>query len=76
VATDPAGDRIVGDVVDEKHAPDQKNVSGTFTITTATGKFAGMSGGGPFVEHGTDFRTAAEGTYVSYNTFEGNYKLP
>jgi hypothetical protein len=75
VAIDVAGDQIVGNFEDEKHAPDQKNWHGTFTITTGTGKLAGISGGSTYLIH-NEFRTASEGTYVAYVTFEGSYKLP
>jgi hypothetical protein len=45
--------------------------------TTGTGKYAGISGGGTFVNRGPEFRTAAEGTYVAYGTLQdGNYELP
>jgi len=76
VGTDPSGDQVVGAIADEKHRMDQKNVSGSFTFTTGTGKYTGISGASTLVEHGNDFRPTAEGTYVNYLTFEGNYKLP
>jgi hypothetical protein len=74
-ATDPVGDQVAGTFADEKHAPD-KYPSGVFTFTTGTGKFAGISGSLTYVPHGYEFRTAVEGTYVSSNTYQGNYKLP
>ena len=46
------------------------------TITTGTGKYAGISGGWTFVVHGPEFRTAAEGTYVTYGPLQGGYRLP
>lgn len=76
VSTDPAGDQILGSFEDEKHTPDQKNVRGAYTILMGTGKYVGISGRGMFVEHGNEFRPTAEGSYVSYTTFEGSYKLP
>jgi hypothetical protein len=75
VGTDPAGDQLVGAIADEKHRMDQKNVSGTFTFTSGTGKYAGVTGVGTLVEHGNDFGATAQGTYVNYLTFEGSYKL-
>lgn len=41
VGTDPSGDQLVMDWVDEDHTPDQKSFNGSFTWTTGTGKFAG-----------------------------------
>ena len=76
VGTDIAGDQVGLNVSDEKHPLDQKVVSGSFTYTTGTGKYAGISGGGTTIQHGGEFRTAAEGTYLSYVTFQGSYKLP
>jgi hypothetical protein len=76
VGTDPAGDQVVGTVADEKHTMDQKNVTGTFTFTMGTGKYAGVTGSGTFVEHGNEFRPTAEGTYPSNTTYQGSYKIP
>jgi hypothetical protein len=76
VGTDPAGDQLVFDFSDEKHALDQKAWKGSATFTTGTGKYAGVSGGIAHVLHGNDFRPAAEGTYFQYATFDGHYKLP
>ena len=77
VATDPAGDQIVGNIASEgKYAIDAKVFSGLLTFTTGTGKFAGITGSLKYVVHGPEFRTVAEGTDVSYNTFKGSYKLP
>ena len=77
VVTDPAGDQIVGNIViDGKPAADAKSYSVTGTITTGTGKYAGISGGWTFVVHGPEFRTATEGTYVTYGPLQGSYRLP
>jgi hypothetical protein len=77
VGTDPAGDQLALDFgPDEKHTPDQKSWSGSGTLTTGTGKFAGVSGGYSYVTHGRDFRPGAAGAYIGYKTFEGHYKLP
>jgi hypothetical protein len=75
VGTDPAGDQLVNSTIDETHALDAKTFSGTNTWTGRTGKFAGASGGGTFLCHSGE-KTAAEGTYVNYCTFEGSYMLP
>ena len=75
VGTDPSGDQEVFSTDDEKHSPDQKVVSGTFTYTAGTGKYAGISGGGKWTGHAGEFRPAAEGTYFQYVTFQGSYKL-
>ena len=77
VLTDPAGDQISGDFVHEKwHALDEKNVPASFKFTAGTGRFAGISGEFTYVAHVNEFRTAAEGTYAVYATFQGSYKLP
>jgi len=77
VGTDPAGDQIVTTfATDGRYPADTKTVSGKVTFTNGTGKYAGITGGYSFVNHGTDFRTAAEGTYVQYAAFQGSYKLP
>ncbi len=77
VATDPAGDQLVGNVAsDEKFAADAKSFSISGTITTGTGKYAGISGGWTIVVHGPEFRTAADGTYVTYGPLQGSYKIP
>jgi hypothetical protein len=76
VATDRDGDQIVSSFASEKYPADAKNVSGTVTFTYGTGKYSGITGGFTFVNHGTEFRTAAEGTYVQYADFKGSYKLP
>jgi len=76
VATDAAGDQVVGNIADEKHTPDQKNWSGSLTFTTGTGKYAGLSGSVTTVIRSNEFRQPAEGTAVSYVTFQGNYKIP
>jgi hypothetical protein len=77
VATDPKGDQISFDFEQEKWSSlDAKNVPGSGKITGGTGKFSGISGGQSFVVHVNEFRTAVEGTYAAYATFQGSYKLP
>jgi hypothetical protein len=77
VGTDPAGDQIVHNFgPDEKHAPDQKSWNSPFSLTTGTGRYAGINGGGTFVLHVNEFRPATEGTFLNYVTIQGSYKLP
>jgi hypothetical protein len=76
VGTDPAGDQLVFDLESNKDTPDQKSWKGSGRFTSGTGKFAGISGEDTYVTHGGEFRPGADGTYFSYNTFEGHYKLP
>ena len=73
---DPVGDHVVFDWESEKHPPDQKVVSGTFSWTGGTGKYAGIRGGGTYVDYSGEFRLLSEETVVSYITLQGNYKLP
>ena len=76
VGNDPDGDKLVMNWVDEKHTLGQKAFSGSFTWTTGTGKFAGISGGGSYVEHGNEFLAPGEGSYMTYWPVQGNYELP
>src|SRR5258708_4607224 len=66
VGTDPAGDQIVTNVFNPKHALGSKDVSGMDTWSTGTGKFAGVSGGGTYDSHPGEFKTAEAGTYFVY----------
>jgi hypothetical protein len=75
IATDVSGDQLVLDYDSGKRTPDQKSWKGSGKFTSGTGKFAGISGDLTFVTHGADFRSGADGTYFTYNTFEGHYKL-
>jgi hypothetical protein len=77
VGTDPAGDQVVGDdVSDGKYPQDAKSFSGMLTLTTGTGKYAGISGSQKYICHLPDFRPATVGTFFQYCTQSGNYKLP
>ena len=77
VGTDPAGDQVVGEIASNgKYAADAKSFSGTLTLTTGTGKYTGISGRWTYVNQGPEFRPASEGTYFSYTTNQGSYKLP
>jgi hypothetical protein len=76
VATDPDGDQVVCDIVNEKHASDAKSWNGSGTFTTGTGKYAGISGSYTFVVHSGEFKPTAEGTYFNYAPTQGSYKLP
>jgi hypothetical protein len=49
---------------------------GTFSWTGGTGKYAGIRGAGTYVDYSAEFQPLAEGTIVSYLTFEGNYRTP
>jgi hypothetical protein len=68
VGTDLAGDQIVAKLTGDSE-------DGSATLTTGTGKYAGISGGFKYLE-GAKFRTATEGTYAHSNHTQGNYKLP
>jgi hypothetical protein len=76
VGTDPAGDQVIANVESEKHGPGLKSWSGTSTLVAGTGKYAGVTGPGTYEEHQPEFRSAAEGTFVSYSIVKGSYKLP
>jgi|ERR1700733_4634865 hypothetical protein len=77
VGTDPNGDQLVTDISSDGRFPaDAKSFSAKVTLATGTGKYAGISGGGSATCHGPEFRTAVEGTYATYCTNSGSYKLP
>src|SRR5271165_4915733 len=76
VMTDPDRDQIGMSWGTEKHAAGQKDLTTKSTLIGGTGKFAGISGTITVVHHGNEFRTAVDGTFVTYDTIEGNYKLP
>ena len=69
---DPSGrpSRFQLGVLLEKHPPDQKVVSGTFNWTGGTGKYAGIRGGGTYVDYAGEFLPLAEGTVVRYFKFD------
>ena len=73
---DSVGEQVVLNWESEKHPQDQKVVSGTFSWTGGTGKYAGIRGGGTYVDYSGEFLPLAAGTFVRYFTFEANYKLP
>jgi hypothetical protein len=78
VGTDSDGDHVAIDLSGEWPA-DAKTLRITNKLTSGTGKYTGISGVGTFVNHGPEFRTAAEGaegTYVAYGTTQSSYKLP
>jgi hypothetical protein len=76
VGTDPAGDQIADNVQTEKHALGSKTFVAPDMWTGGTGKFAGVSGGGPVPCHPGDFKPATEGTYFLSCDMQGSYKLP
>jgi hypothetical protein len=63
----PNGERVAFNWESEKHAPDQKVVRGRFGWTGGTEKYAGLHGGGSYVDHSGEFRNV---------TFEGSYIIP
>jgi hypothetical protein len=77
VGMDPDGDRVsITTGPDEKHASSQRSWTSPMTLTGGTGKFAGLSGSGTYINHANEFRTATPGTFVNYVAVQGNYKLP
>ena len=76
MGTDPAGEQVAINWGDEKHPLDQKTVTGSFTFTSGTGKYAGITGSGTYVDDGSEFRSTTEGTSFSHNTHHGSYKVP
>jgi hypothetical protein len=77
VGMDPDGDRVsITTGPDEKHTPGQHSWTSPMTLTGGTGKFAGMTGSGTYINHANEFRTATPGTFVNYVAVKGNYTLP
>ena len=78
VSIDPAGDQIVIDWSEnENHALDAKELVGSFTYTSGTGKYEGITGSGTYVDTGPNtYKPLAEGTYEVVATIKGSYKLP
>lgn len=76
VGTDTAGDQVALNFESEKHSLTDKSVKGSFTLTTGTGKYAGITGSATYVNDGNMFRPAEKGTYFNHNTNQGTYKLP
>ncbi len=76
VGTDAAGDEVVLSIVSEKMSLDEEKEKGSLTLTGGTGKYAGITGTGTYVNDGNMFRPSREGTYVVHADFEGKYRLP
>jgi hypothetical protein len=75
VATDPTGDLLETRFSLQRALVD-KIAKGSVSLVAGTGKFAGVSGTSAFENHVGEFRALTDGTYVTYVTLEGNYKLP
>jgi hypothetical protein len=76
VGTDPTGDQVAINFSNDKHPMDQKIVPGSFTLTTGTGKYTGITGSATFEGDGSQFRSPEGGPSFDHNTHHGNYKLP
>jgi hypothetical protein len=75
VGTDRAGDQIVDDWTTDPHKLGASTPSGTDRWTGGTGKYAGVTGGGPWTGD-IAFKTATEGAYAVHIPFQGSYKYP
>jgi hypothetical protein len=77
LATDPAGDQIVADVVSDGTFPvTERNRPAKGVFTSGTGKFASITGTFTNLLHTPDFRTAVEGMTVRDGDFQASYRLP
>ncbi len=76
VGNDPAGDEVVLTSVSEKMSLGEKREKGSLTLSGGTGKYAGITGTGTYVNDGNMFRPSRKGTYVAHAAFEGKYQLP
>ena len=75
VGTDHAGDQIVDDWTTDPHKLGSTTTNGTDRWTGGSGKYAGVTGGGPWTGD-TAFRTTTEGAYAVHLPFQGSYKFP
>jgi hypothetical protein len=73
VGTDLSGDQIVDNWSDAKHQLGG-GVKVTDQLTSGTGKYTGITGGGTAEVDGREFRTP-EGTYAVHGPMQGSYKL-
>jgi hypothetical protein len=76
IGLDTGGDQLVFDVTGTFVPGTPDPVPVDIKLTTGTGKYEKISGGGPGVCHFGEFKTAVEGTYVNCCTDTGGYKLP
>jgi len=74
---DPDGDQLV---IESESAAPRVNNAKTFNVkdelTTGTGKYTGISGGGSSTCHEGEFKTAAENSFSNYCVSTGSYKIP
>jgi hypothetical protein len=77
VATDATGDQFVINFNDGVKQPwPAKTYAYSGTLTTGTGKYAGISGTIKGECHAGDFRPVSAETYIDYCSPEGAYRLP
>jgi hypothetical protein len=77
VGVNPDGDQMSITIgPDETHTPSQRSWSSPMILTAGTGKAAGITGSGTYVNHPNEFRTETLGTFVNYVEVKGTYKLP
>jgi hypothetical protein len=77
VTTDRDGDQIVANMAERTGAADAKSFNGSATLTTGTGKYAGITGDYTYVcMSPNEFRTATQGTFAYGCTLQGSYKIP
>jgi hypothetical protein len=74
--SDPVGDQLVYNCANDKHPMDQKAFSGSCSMTTGTGKYAGVSGSVTYGVALDDLRPMADGAFAFSNPIKGSYKLP
>jgi len=75
IATDASGDKMLVKISGEKHGPDQKSWKNTSTCIEGTGRYVGVSCSETDLILGNEFPSTSEGTYVSYVTLQGTYKV-
>jgi hypothetical protein len=74
--TDPAGDQFLSNFASENFSPGKTAVFKLpFTLTAGTGKFAGITGSGTYVDDANTLK-APPGIYFVHGSIEGSYKLP
>ena len=74
--TDPAGDQFLSSFASENFSPGKTAIFKLpFTLTAGTGKFAGITGAGTYVDDANTLK-APPGIYFVHGSIEGSYKLP
>jgi hypothetical protein len=76
VYTNPAGDQIVENFVSDKFSLGQKIINGPVTLTSGTGKFAGVTCTGTWSDDGATYRPTEKGTFFTHGIHHFKCQFP